>query len=46
MTLNCATIAKKINCKRFLCAGTIAERATESLNKLKKTSGGMMYGVA
>ena len=30
----------------MLCAGTIAERAIESLPNLKTTSGGMMYGVA
>lgn len=46
MTINCATVAKIINCKKLLCAGTIAEKATESLANLDKTSGGMMYGVA
>lgn len=46
ITMNCATVANKIKCKKFLCAGTIAERATESLSNLDKTSGGMMYGVA
>lgn len=46
MAMNCATVAKKIGCKKLLCAGTIAERATESLENLKKTSGGMLYGVA
>lgn len=46
MTMNCANAAKKVGCKKLLCAGTIAERATESLNKLEITSGGMMYGVA
>ena len=46
MAMNCATVAKRVNCKKFLCAGTIAERAIESLKRLKKTNGGMMYGVA
>ena len=46
MSMNCATVAKKIGCKKMLCAGTIAERATESLPNLKKTNGGMLYGVA
>lgn len=46
MALNCANVAKALNCKKFLCAGTIAERATESLRDLSKTSGGMMYGAA
>lgn len=46
MTINCAFVAKTLNCKKFLCAGTIAEQATNSLPHLEKTSGGMMYGVA
>lgn len=46
MAMNCATAAKRLGVKKLLCAGTIAERATESLSALKKTSGGMMYGVA
>lgn len=46
ITINCATVAKKIGCKKFLCAGTVAERAVESLKYLDRTSGGMMYGVA
>lgn len=46
MSMNCATVAKKIGCKKMLCAGTIAERVTESLPNLKKTNGGMLYGVA
>lgn len=46
MAINCATVAKKVRCEKFLCAGTIAERATESLSNLKKTNGGMLYGVA
>lgn len=46
MAMNCASVCKKIGVKKLLCAGTIAERATESLTELKTTSGGMMYGVA
>ena len=46
MAINCATFAKKIYCKKFLCAGTVAEQATYSLHNLENTSGGMMYGVA
>lgn len=45
ITMNCATVAKYLNCKKLLCAGTIAERATESLSHLEKTNGEMMYGV-
>lgn len=46
LTLGCAEVAQKIGCKKFLCAGTVAERAVESLSNIEKTSGGMMYGVA
>lgn len=46
MAINCAIIAKKIGCKKLLCAGTVAEQAVKSLPNLEKTSGGMMYGVA
>lgn len=46
MMINCATVAKALNCKKLLCAGTIAEQAVNSLSRLEKTSGGMMYGVA
>ena len=46
MAVNCASLAKKLDIKKLLCAGTIAERAVESLGALKTTSGGMMYGVA
>ena len=46
MAMNCVTVAKRLGVKKLLCAGTIAERATESLSNLNTTSGGMMYGVA
>lgn len=46
MAIDCADICKKLNVKKYLCAGTVAENATFSLPKLEKTSGGMMYGVA
>lgn len=46
MTIHCATVAKKLNCKKFLCAGTIAEWSVNSLPHLERVSGGMMYGVA
>lgn len=46
MAIDCADICKKLNVKKFLCAGTVAENATFSLPNLEKTSGGMMYGVA
>ena len=46
MAIDCVDICKKLNVKKFLCAGTVAENATFSLPNLEKTSGGMMYGVA
>ena len=46
MAIDCANICKKLNVKKLLCAGTVAENATFSLPNLEKTSGGMMYGVA
>lgn len=46
MAVRCASVAQKVGCKKFLCAGTVAEQATNSLGHLSKTNGGMMYGVA
>jgi UDP-glucose 4-epimerase len=45
MTINCASVAKRLGCKKYLCAGTIAEQAMKSIEHLKNASGGMMYGV-
>lgn len=42
----CARVAKALNCKKFLVAGTIAEQAVNSLPYLTVTNGGMMYGTA
>lgn len=46
MAVDCANICKELNVKKFLCAGTVAENVVFSLSHLKKTTGGMMYGVA
>jgi len=46
LTLGCVDVAHRIGCKKFLCAGTVAERSVESLANIEKTSGGMLYGVA
>ena len=46
MAAICMKACKQIGCKKFLCAGTIAEQSVKSLPLLEKTSGGMMYGVA
>lgn len=45
-TVKCADAAKKLGCKKFLCAGTVAENVTKSLASLKITAPGMMYGTA
>ncbi len=46
IVLRCAAAAKQMNCKKFLCAGTIAEQSVHSLTDLTSASGGMMYGAA
>lgn len=46
LTLASAIAAKELNCKRLLCAGTVAEQAIASLSHLNKVSGGMMYGTS
>lgn len=46
LTLHYAELAHRLGCKKYLCAGTIAERAVESLEALKKVPGGMMYSAA
>ena len=46
LSIMCAKVANKLGCKKFLCAGTIAERNIESLSKIEKTGPGMFYGSA
>lgn len=46
LTLQYAELAHMLGCKKYLCAGTIAERAVDSLPDLRHTSGGMMYSAA
>lgn len=46
LSLNCAKIAKELNIKKFLCAGTIAERNVESLSNLNKANASLIYGTA
>ncbi len=41
-----ARLAKELGCKKFLCAGTIAERGLESLPVLKTVGSGMLYGAS
>ena len=46
MTIKCAKVAKELSIKKFLCAGTVAERNVESLSNLSSTGAGMFYGAA
>lgn len=46
MTIKCAKVAKELSVKKFLCAGTVAERNIESLSNLSATGAGMFYGAA
>ncbi len=46
MTIKCAKVAKELDIKKFLCAGTVAEKNVESLNNLSTTGAGMFYGAA
>ena len=46
ISLRCAELAKRLGCIKYLCAGTIAEIAVESLPFLKKTNPSMMYASA
>ena len=46
MATLCTAAVKELGCKKFLCAGTVAEQSVHSLPNLTATSGGMMYGVA
>ncbi len=46
LALSWAMLAQRLGCKKYLCAGTIAEQSVNSLPHLGKTSGGMMYGTA
>lgn len=41
-----ASICKIIGCRKFLCAGTVAEQSVVSLPNLERTNGGMIYGVS
>lgn len=46
MAVDCAKISRRLNVRKFLCAGTVAENVVYSLSHLETTGGGMMYGVA
>ncbi len=46
MTIKCAKVAKELSVKKFLCAGTVAERNIECLSNLSATGAGMFYGAA
>jgi len=46
MVINCAKVAKKLNCKKYLCSGTVAEQGVYSIQDLDSVGGGMIYGAA
>lgn len=46
MAINCANLCKKLEVKKFLCAGTVAENVIYSLSDIQQTNGGMMYGAS
>lgn len=46
LTLRYAELAHILGCRKYLCAGTIAERAVDSLHILTNASEGMIYGAA
>lgn len=46
ISIKCAELAHFLKCKKYLCAGTIAERAVESLPFLKKTNPSLAYASA
>ena len=43
---DCAEIAKKLNCKKFLCAGTITEKIAEDVLNLTVKSENIIYGIS
>lgn len=46
LSLRYAEMSKLLKCKKYLCAGTIAERAIDSLSSLKDVSGSILYSAA
>ena len=44
--VNCAKVAKQLNCKKLFCAGTVAEQGVHSIPSLDTVSGGMLYAAA
>lgn len=44
--VNCAKVAKQLNCKKLFCAGTVAEQGIHSIPSLDTVSGGMLYAAA
>lgn len=46
LTIKSAYVAQKIGCKKFLCAGTVAENNIYSLSNISETGAGMLYGAS
>lgn len=45
MVIDFACLAKQLECKKFLCAGSVAENTVKSLGNIQRTTLGMLYGV-
>lgn len=45
-TCDCAIIAKELNCKKFICAGTITERIAENILNLTTKAENTIYGIS
>ncbi|MGL5693802.1 MAG: NAD-dependent epimerase/dehydratase family protein [Peptostreptococcaceae bacterium] len=43
---DCAVLAKEMNCKKFLCAGTITEEVAKNILDIDAKSENMIYGLA
>lgn len=43
---DCAVAAKKLNCRKFICAGTITEKIAENILNIHVKSENTIYGIA
>lgn len=43
---DCAIVAKKLNCKKFICTGTITERIAENILNINVKAENTIYGIA
>jgi len=43
---DCAVVAKKLNCKKFICTGTITEKIAENILSIDVKAENTIYGIA